>query len=213
MIRRSYHCDVCEHDFEHVCEKNDPDPDCPECAFLATRDLLAEQAKDAARLQTIIDSGKAPAVIGHKAKAIDFAQKMSEDMGYTNMRDNTRPGEANFMPDTPMTTAQATEVAREMMQVVAATPALQAASPHIAAIAGTHDPVSAFWGGSGSVQGAPGPASGLASNVQAGAHGAVAARSEGHDPVAMLHDAGRKGKLPIQHDVVGKAPMPVGAGI
>lgn len=213
MIRRIYHCDVCNFQFEHVCEKRDPDPDCPQCAFVAIRDEAAEAEKDRQRMQDILDSGRAPAVIGHKAKAIDIAQQMSESMGYTDMKDNTRPGEANFKPESPITTAEAETAAREIMQYAAARSPMEPVSPHIAAVSGHSDPVHTFWGGAGAVQGEPGPGSFAPANVSASAPAAAAARAEGNDPVAKLHEAGKQGLLGPTHVPTGYCPMPKETGL
>lgn len=211
MIRRFYRCTACDHKFDVVCEKRDPDPECPNCAIVADRDDTTEAANDEARLQRMLESGTPPGVIGVKAKAIDMAQRMAEeDYGLTDMNDNSRAGDTAFKPESPMTTAEATAKAKEMMEAVVGAGGVAQTPDSIRAIGYDADPNRAFWAGSGSVQGErpAGPVGNATGTVQASASHAKEARDAGNDPIAKLHEAGKAGKLPNNYQVMAKAKMP-----
>lgn len=221
MIRRSYHCTVCDHRWKDVVEKTAPVPDCPQCQYAdAEHDEATERAEGDARIRDMVATRRAPAVLTHKSRAMDVAQKMSEDMGYTDMKDNTRAGEANFKPESQMTRSDAERVAREAMEFARAQATIIPASPQIQAISGSADPMQTFFAPGGGVPGAgpgmpppatisaPTVAQGAAAQAAASAGGAAAeARAAGHDPIANLHEAGKKGLLP-KDKAVGYCPMP-----
>lgn len=214
MLKRYYVCDLCDHKFSIMCSKGDPDPECPKCNLVADIDETTERELGEARIRKMVDEGRAPGVLGVKSKAIDYVQSMAEnDYGLTDMRDNTRPGEANFKPESPLSNVDATERAREVMQVIAQQPALTPVSPHIHAISGAADPRETYWGGSGSLQGAAGPPGGAPANIAASAPAASVTRAEGNDPVAKLHAAGQQGLLGNNYEVCGKAPIPKDVGL
>lgn len=214
MRRRLYLCEL-GHKFTHYCEKNDPDPECPECKIVASIDEAAEHEEGEARIREMVASGKAPGIMTVKSKAMDYAQKMAEDdYGLTNMNDGGRAGEAAFKPEGPMSNAQAIEQAREMMAPIAAAQTGLTPTPAPMVQAGfAKDPINAFWAGGGAVQGAPGPVHGAPASVQQSAPAAQETRNSGFDPVEKLHAAGKAGMIPNQNVVVAKAPMPTGVGL
>ncbi|MGE3582798.1 MAG: hypothetical protein AB7J28_15445 [Hyphomonadaceae bacterium] len=206
MVKRKYKCS-CGFAWEVLCDKRDPAPDCPECAVVGERDPEAERAADEARLARMLESGTPPAVLTHKSRAIDYTQKMAEEsMGLTNMRDNSRPGDAAFMPESGPTTA---EVDREVQKIaeLARETAAAASAPvpdAVRQVWGPQAQASQFWMNGAGI-GAPSPAPGA--NVQMTAPAAAAARADGSDPVGLLHEAGKAGKLGPQYEVVARAKM------
>jgi len=85
MIRRTYACDACTLEWTVTHDSSDePYPPCPVCT------VKAEWVPKPLRIKT------------NKSRAVDIAQKTAEQMGLTNMKDNTRDGESVAMgPPTP----------------------------------------------------------------------------------------------------------------
>jgi hypothetical protein len=154
----TYHCDECDLTFKSFREVDGPLPDCPICV----PDNTPFEAK-------------APAIIGNKAKAIDMAQKIAEeDFGLTDMRDNNRPGDVIVKSPSPIQTAESEQITREMMAVTNAGPEV---APHL------QQYVKNFFGAANQGQTTIDPAA----SIQGAAPAAQAARSEGVDPIALLH--------------------------
>lgn len=106
-VRRLYRCSDCALEWREVHQSMDePVPDCPRCAVVATW------------------VPPMPGLLTSKSAAVDYAQKMAEeDYGFTNMRDNQREGDIAAM-EAPAPSRQVTEdMVREMKQMAEQTAA------------------------------------------------------------------------------------------
>ena len=93
----TYSCAKCGQEFTKV-HKTIPkhEPPCPNKACAEQAELV-QLRREVANLTAMLESGEAPAQIGHRprTKAIDMtAQVVMEDYGLTNLKDNIRHGEA-----------------------------------------------------------------------------------------------------------------------
>lgn len=169
-VVRTYACD-CGHQWtEYHSSSDDAYPDCPICA--ASEPKWVPQPLR---------------ITGDKSRAIDYAQQVAEeDYGLSNMKDNTRAGEAAAMGPAAETTAERESRAQREAEAAREVGArMTSASPEV------QQAVKQFWGGAAGAN----PAARI--NIQAaGAQGAALARSEGRDPMAMLHKGLKSGSIP-----------------
>lgn len=122
----------------------------------------------------------------NKGKAIDIAQSMAEEtFGLTDMHDNQRPGDIAAKAPTPMHTAEREAITRAIQEMA---PALTQSQEAQAA---------AFWQHNSGANRPP------AAMMAAATRGAATARQAGDDPIAQIHEAGRKGGARITADVMG----------
>jgi hypothetical protein len=56
------------------------------------------------------------AINGVKSKAIDITQKMMEEQGYTNFKDNNREGDSPIMAPSPIQSAEAQQIVRSFVE-------------------------------------------------------------------------------------------------
>lgn len=159
-IYGTYRCDECDTQFKGWRESDGPYPDCPTCA------------------QPGGFAPQAPNIIGIKAKAIDIAQRIAEEnFGMTDMNDNQRAGDIAAKAPAPIQTAEADAITRELVAAGMGTPEV---APHLQKY------VKDFFGASGNTGGfTVDPAA----TIQGAAPAAVAARQDGADPIALLHQA------------------------
>ena len=97
-------CLRCGHVYSRIIKRlTDPDPPCPKKACKA--EITKEQAaKEARHVEAMIESGETPGHIGEnvRVKAIDAtAEIVMQDYGMTDLKDNTRQGEAMVPNLTP----------------------------------------------------------------------------------------------------------------
>lgn len=179
LTRRSFACDDCEIEWTVWLTRDAPYPECPVCE---------------ARAQAAVTS---PALLTNKSKAVDIAQSVMEDMGYTDFNDNQRKGDIAVKTPPPPSTAEreelfqrSAEVARELE-----VPPL-ADNPTVPGGMSQADMARNFWQMSGA---APAPAAPAQTALTTAAMaGARQARAEGYDPMALLHTK----KPPFKLDVV-----------
>lgn len=180
LIRRRYRC-TCGYEFRwtHASE-DEPHPECPAC-------VARGQTQDPV---TWVPPN--PGVLTTKSRAIDFTQKMVEqDMGLTNFKDNLKEGEAAYMPDAPMHTAEREAVTRELIQA--------GVPQHIPAE--LQGQVDNMWQGGMGAQSTEATL-GAPSVAKAASE---AARAAGAEPLAMLEGARSSGNLPFKLNVVARS--------
>ena len=94
--RITYSCSKCGHQFTKThTDIPKKEPKCPNKAC-AEQSELAQLRKEVSNLRAMLESGEAPAQIGHRprTKAIDTtAEVVMQDYGLTNLKDNIRHGE------------------------------------------------------------------------------------------------------------------------
>lgn len=190
LIRRRYQCDVCEHIFEdRVSSADAPLPDCPKCP----KPVAA--ASPSAPLPGTGLTWKAPmpALLTTKAKAIDYTQKMAEEVyGLTDMNDNQRAGDIAYKPPAPMHTAEIEKLTREMAEAGMALNAIPLEHREKAAN---------YW------QGGAGAAAETTIATEAiYKPAAAAARAQGVEPIAILEEGRKTGSMPMRMEVVGAEP-------
>lgn len=115
-----------------------------------------------------------------KAKAMDYAANMMGDYGLTDMADSGRAGDVAAKGPAPIQSAERDQIMQSMAEVEQA----------------ARNGVSWGWhggGGSGTAAGPNGPA--------------AVARADGVDPLALLHDAGKQGKVTMTAEVVGASDI------
>lgn len=176
MIRRTYRCSDCAHEFtESVASSADPYPDCPHCA-----------GDKAAWVPGRFAIGS------HKGKAIDFAQRMAEeDYGLTDMHDNMREGDIAAKGPAPIQTAEHEAFVRTVMEAAQVEQAQAVTPPATAAQA------SVGWGWSSTgINNDPAQASATAA-------AAKAARTEGADPISFLEKGRETGATSWRLNVHG----------
>jgi len=140
---------------------------------------------------------KSFAIGGIKSKALDITQKvMEEQYGYTDFKDHVDPGETVVKAPRPMQTAEHDAIGQQVAEYAEHTLGTPL-TPVQKQMAST------FWDG-GQAAAAQIPVANLLAGARANA--AVAAR-EGRDPMKMLHEMGREGKLKQKIDVVARAKM------
>lgn len=175
MIRRTLNCTDCGFTWQEYVASSDVPV--PECA--------ACQHAETRRIPGPF------AITGAKSKAIDMAQQMAEqDYGLTDIRDNQRAGDIAAVGPPPIQTSEAEAITREMVQA--------GVSADMAPI--MQDAVRNFWQQNGAVSAAD-----TGSAIAAAAPAAAAARASGHDPIGLLHQAGKSGASDIRLNVVGRA--------
>lgn len=199
LIRRRYHCDVCDLIFDMRHESEDePMPDCPKC--------IADGQAAASKIEWV---PPLPAIGTNKGKAIDLAQEIAEqDYGMTNMRDNQRPGDTAFLPDAPMQTAEAEKQMREILE---ASQALATQVPEPLGqpapdgtrnwITDRHAQVDNFFQGN-----MGGGAEGTIGQGEAAKAASAAALADGIDPVGLLERGRQTGNMPLRLNVHGAVP-------
>lgn len=172
MIIRTYFCDNCEQEFEVTCESNSPDPDCPFCA-------------------KVLDWRPGMfAIATSKSRAVDVTQQiLEEDYGLTNFNDNMREGDVATKsapaPNSGQRDAeirQLSEAAQSIGQPMTAEQANMAKN---------------FWGGGQAANAVP-----VDQMLGAARASTAAANAEGLNPLKLLHDAGKAGKMPIKISVI-----------
>ena len=188
-IRGTYHCDQCDQRFTGWRETDGPYPDCPTCGSGGS---WAPQA---------------PAILGNRSKAIDYAQRMAEeDYGLTDMNDNMRPGDVVAKGPSPIQTAEADQITREMIEASNGAPVVP---EHLKSQVQNFFQTAQIPAGTSVT---PEMAQAQVAGAIQGSSGAAAiARREGADPIALLHKArGTDGgkKIGIEAlNIVGKARM------
>jgi DNA-directed RNA polymerase subunit RPC12/RpoP len=175
MIRRTYRCDTCEHEFTHDHANSDePYPECPKCA------------------ETVAWMPKSFGVKTNKSRAMDMTQNMMESMGYTDFSDNQRAGDIAVKGPPPIQGAERDALNRELFAA-----GLPTMTPEQTQLAGD------FWqnaaGNTG--HGASPYADACAAAVAQAPAAAAAARNDGVDPISLLNAPGRPG---MKLDVVSK---------
>lgn len=181
-VRRTYKCNDC---FLEWTERHDsadsPVADCPVCA------LKAEQVR------------RPVAVTTNKSRAIDYTQRMvEEDYGLTNFADNQRVGDNAIIGPSPMQTAEREAMTRAMVE--AGLPAELTQDQQQMA--------KGFWGsGTPAPTGNPVVDQVLQAAVQSAPAGAAIARSEGVDPVGLIHEASSKGLMNMKLHVAARGEM------
>jgi len=168
MIRRTYQCNNCEQYFSWTGESADPDPACPNPAC----DAVLEW-----RPQSIAIGGS------HASKAADLTQKiMEEDYGFSNFRDNAKPGENAIIPhhETKVETEMVTRELIEQNRALQGDPAKMAQ----------------FWGGNA------GQSSQMSSMTGQSMIAMSKVGPQGYDPMALLHKGVKSGKVPTPQQMM-----------
>ena len=179
MIIRTYKCDDCELEFEVNCESNDPDPDCPTCSKIL--DWVPGMF----------------AINGNKSKALDVTQKIiEEDFGMSNLKDNTREGEAAFIEPTPVTTVERETVERNIREYAAQAVAVPAPISRSDVDGG---PASASFNWGTQPQGNPAPQVSMQHVIATAKQG-----PQGPNPMTMLHQGIKSGALRTPMRIVGR---------
>lgn len=178
LIRRTYRCDECSYEFRWThASADEPYPDCPRCAAVGP----AYQPP-------------MPAIVGNKAKAIDIAQKIGEEMGLTDMNDNMRPGDIAAKGPAPIQAAEREAITRELIEAgVAEQQAAQVANPG----------ATSFWQGSMGA-GSPSPTGGGSISDTAKVASAEQ-KSQGVDAVGLLEKGRETGSMKMKFNVMGSA--------
>ena len=187
LTRRTFACDDCEIEWSQWLTREDPLPECPVCKEREARSAVTS-----------------PALLTNKSKAVDIAQDMMEEMGYTDFNDNQRKGDTAVKTPAPMGTAErealmqvSAEMQREMeIALPSAAPQRDAKGQPIEGAQSQASMADGFW------QHTP-HASAPSPQVQqaltgAAVLGARQARAEGADPMALLHAK----KPPLKLNVV-----------
>jgi hypothetical protein len=177
MIIRTYRCDDCEQEFEVHCESSDGDPDCPTCA-------------------KVLDWQPGMfSITGHKSRAIDVTQKIiEEDFGLSNLKDNTREGEAAYKEPRADTTHEKEKITQAVMEYVRESTgnAPGAASVQLPA------PVGFNWGTQ--VAGAPAPQVSMQHVLSQAKVGPQAAEN----PMQILQSGIKSGHLKTKSRIIAK---------
>lgn len=206
MIRRRYQCDVCGHVFEdRVASAEAALPDCPKCP---------KPARAGAPLPGTGLTWQAPmpGLLTTKAKAIDYTQKMAEEVyGLTDMNDNQRAGDIAYKGPPPMSTSEQEAAIRAMVEASAQIaqpippgPLLADGRRGIVAEENRHllvDPnaqVANFFQGN---QGSTGTT--IAGDGTAAKMASQQAKAMGVDPVGILEQGRASGSMPFKVDAVG----------
>lgn len=180
-VTRRYECPDCSASFSHLHMRSDEPPlvECPYC--------------EAAEVERRPNSFS---ITTNKAKAVDYAYAMAEqDFGMTDMNDSSRPGDIAAKAPPPMHTAEAEIVTRELVGLQSAMEGqAREAAGRLSAASGQK--YEGFF-----QNGLTMPNTG----ASAVATGAAAARQAGLDPIGMLHEAGKKGALPVKPTVIARA--------
>lgn len=194
MVRRLYRCSDCGFQFEEWQDKKDALLiDCPQrCTNTVAPDIERESEEDAVRLKDMLDSGVPPARSTNRSIALKQAEKAMESMGYTDFGDGGRPGDRAAKTPVPPQTSEIEAMTRQAVEAKAIT---QQEASQFAEGAKT------FWqGGKQAPANAPRPPK-LQQHINAAAPSAAVARSQGVDPMKLLHD-GEKKSGGIKYDVV-----------
>jgi len=180
-VIRTYACDDCGLTFEVTQNMADDAPDCPNCS------------------RVLEWTPQSFAIIGTKAKAVDITQRILEqDYGLTNFNDNMRAGDVAAKSEAAPSTAQRDAEIRQLSEV-----AQQLATPLTAE---QTNMARGFWNGGATI--GPAMPAVAAADMLAGAKAATAAaNAEGVNPMALLHQAGKQGRLKTPVRVVAWAKM------
>jgi hypothetical protein len=157
---------------------NDPDPPCPRC-------------------ERVLEwSPKSFNITGTKSKAMDVTQNILEtEFGLSNFRDNQREGDVAAIVAPPPSQVQRDAEIRQLSEVVQQTAGVQMTPEQ-------HKQAQQFWGGGAMSKAIP------QSQLLAGAReSTAAANAEGVNPMALLHQAGKKGHLKTPIKVIARAKM------
>ena len=117
-------------------------------------------------------------------------------MGFTNFKDKVDPGETVVIPPATPQTAEKDAIVQQVSEYAQS-------QQHLLTPA-QREMAAGFWGSSASAQM---PRLNAADLIQSARGAAQMARAEGADPMALLHQAGREGKLPVKVNVVARAKM------
>jgi hypothetical protein len=181
MIYRTWACNDCDHEFTVLCESSEGPPDCPNCSqVLEWRPGLFS-------------------INGAKSKAMDVTQNILEtEFGLSNFRDNQREGDVAAIVPTQTETQRSAEI-RQLSEVAQATG--QPLTPQ------QENMAQAFWGKPGANLNV-GANSLPTTDLLAGARQSTAmANAEGVNPMALLHQAGKKGHLKTPIKILARAKM------
>ena len=174
-IRREWFCDACEHRWITVQSEEEAEmvPDCPAC-----------EGSDVPPEQVFRPIPK----LGNASRALALAQHIAEtQFGKTNIRDHLQKGETANMPPSPIQTAEADAITREIINAGGVPPKDgDRLKPLVQNFFRSPD---------GGVPAALGPLTREAA-LQMAAPAAAETRASGHDPMALLHEAGKKGLDP-----------------
>jgi len=176
LIFRKYRCTDCEYVFQVTHPSRDgPIPGCPLCA-----------SRERAQTAPVSLMPAAPALrTGHLHAAVDMAQEMMEEQGYTDFRDHAKPGDIAVKGPPPLQTAAREAALQEVAEL---------AGPEAAALLepSLQKQVSNFWQNNSLADVRP---------QLPGAGGAPA----GDANIGALMDKAKS--VPIRHTVEGTAKM------
>jgi hypothetical protein len=203
-LRRKLRCPDCGFQIEETMRHDDPLPDCPTCARASEVDAAAEKAADDARVERMVNSGRPPGVVGNRSKAMDIAQRMSEEMGFTDMNDSGRAGEAAYKAPGAMPRAEFEQVVAEMKAAAEAV-----SDPEAAERLGLPANPQAFQQAMAPQVVNPGGDFNTSPVVMAGRMGTEQSRAQGVDTFQLRNAAKKSGALSTlpKLDVVGRAKM------
>lgn len=176
-VVRTFACDDCGIEFEVTQAMNDPAPECPQCCVILEW-----------RPQSFN-------ITGTKSRAMDITQGILENQyGMTNINDHMREGDiAAITPAAPSTAEREVQI-RQLSEVaqVSGAPPLSRDQAEMA---------KSFWGG-GQTPLQNVPAADMLNSAKAATS---AANAEGVNPMALLHKAGKSGRLKTPINVIARA--------
>jgi hypothetical protein len=177
-VTRTYACDDCNYEWtERSASRDDPYPNCPQC----------EQNSAHWIPQPV-------AINGIKSKAVDIAYSAAEDMGLTNLRDNSREGDIGAIAPTPIQSSEGEQIVRSFVEAGVAPQLAPQLLPQL----------QNYWGGQqGSINAIEQQARQAVMSGQAAAASQMA-RAEGNDAFSVLSNA-----PPMKMNVQGRASMKV----
>ncbi len=156
---------------------NDPHPECPRCC------------------QVLEWRPTSFNIVGTKSKAIDVTQKiMEDDYGYSNFNDNMREGDVAAKPAAVATGAQIDAEIRTVAEYATQTTGAPTLNQTQAEMA------KAFWAG-GQTPLQKVPAAEMLNNAK---QSTALANQEGVNPMRLLHEAGKKGRLKTPINVIAR---------
>lgn len=175
-VTRSYACNDCGYEWSHLhLNRDDPVPDCAVC-----------RSKEAPK--QLVGSFNIGTV---KSKAMDYTWKMAQERyGMTNMRDNSREGDAAFMAPPPVQTAEAEQLTRLIKE---ASPEL---SPEQA------DMTKNFW-----MHGNATSEPMKQALTQTAMANAAQTRQDGLDPIGLVHQGEKATGGRMKLEVIGRAKL------
>lgn len=213
MIRRLYRCDDCGFQFQEYQDKSDPLlVDCPACAGAkAIQDHARETEENEARMRGILENQTPPAIkttmTRHRDHALKTAEAMMIESGATDMHSSGRQGDIAAKAPAPVQSAEAEAMTRELVNANAVNESQ--ANEFNAAAKNLFQPgQNGFWqGGPKLAQSGPKmitPRGGapavdpMAVAMPRAAANAKQARSEGVDPIALLHKNKQDNRIRMQ---------------